>query len=47
MTKSDLELMLREAGALAHERDFFLFGQKQRKNCLPVGFRSTIEQFIR
>jgi len=26
MTQRDLELMLREAGLLARERDFFLFG---------------------
>jgi hypothetical protein len=28
MTQSNLELMLREAGALARERDFFLFGSQ-------------------
>lgn len=46
MTKSDLELMLREAGALARDRDFFLFGsQSIRAVCarLPQEFPKTLE----
>jgi len=40
MTKSDLELMLREAGALAHERDFFLFGQNKERIASRLAFEA-------
>ena len=46
MTKSDLELMLREAGAIARDRDFFLFGsQSLRAVCprYPKEFPKTYE----
>ena len=46
MTQSNLELLLREAGALARERDFFLFGsQSIRGVCsrLPRSFPKTFE----
>src|SRR5712671_4995574 len=46
MTQSNLELMLREAGALARERDFFLFGsQSIRAVCsrIPRDFPKTFE----
>ena len=34
MTKSDLELLLREAGTLARDRDFFLFGSQSLRAML-------------
>ncbi len=46
MIQRDLELMLREAGLLARERDFFLFGsQSIRAVCkrLPRSFPKTVE----
>src|ERR1039457_2285746 len=46
MTKSKLEIMLREAGALARDRDFFLFGsQSLRAVCAryPREFPKTLE----
>lgn len=46
MTKSKLELMLREAGAIARDRDFFLFGsQSLRAVCprYPRDFPKTLE----
>ena len=49
MTKSNLELMLREAGAIARDRDFFLFGsQSLRAVCAryPKEFPKTFEADI-
>ncbi|MBI3879251.1 MAG: hypothetical protein HY301_04205 [Verrucomicrobia bacterium] len=46
MTKSKLEIMLREAGAIALDRDFFLFGsQSLRAVCprYPKEFPKTLE----
>ena len=46
MTKSKLEIMLREAGVIARDRDFFLFGsQSLRAVCprYPGEFPKTIE----
>lgn len=46
MTKSDLELMLRHAGVIARDRDFFLFGsQSLRAVCprYPKEFPKTFE----
>ena len=46
MTKSKLEIMLREAGILARDRDFFLFGsQSLRAVCAnyPRDFPKTLE----
>jgi uncharacterized nucleotidyltransferase DUF6036 len=46
MTRGDLELLLRHAGALAHESDFFLFGsQSIRAVCtrMPREFPKTFE----
>lgn len=46
MTKSKLEIMLREAGEIARDRDFFLFGsQALRAVCSPYpkDFPKTLE----
>jgi hypothetical protein len=46
MTKSELELLLRQAGAIAHDKHFFLFGsQSLRAICprYPKDFPKTLE----
>lgn len=46
MTKAQLEIMLREAGKIAHDKDFFLFGsQSLRAVCprYPKEFPQTLE----
>ncbi|MGH7863900.1 MAG: DUF6036 family nucleotidyltransferase, partial [Candidatus Binataceae bacterium] len=46
MTRSEFELLLRTAGAIARERDFFLIGSQSLrgvKSAIPRDFPKTIE----